>query len=231
MVGIGFTELGDGTESPRHSYGVDAGTARCLDVYGRVAYVHRLGFGCGVGEENGEVYARIRLCRTVFGLAHHRNERDVGKEMLDYLLCRRFVFVGGYGEGYVVVGELLEHLWDSRVRLGEVGAVLVVVFAEDFEQFVDFFRRSVWLGAFHQFPDSVAYHVGICGKRMLVVALGFEGMVAGGAEVGDGVEECSVKVEYYEFFHFFLVYWCGDDEEVVLVGRRGYDALRGLGLD
>ena len=50
-------------------------------------------------------------------------------------------------------------------------------------------------GAFYEFPDAVAYHIAICRQRMLWETESAQGVVAGIAKVGNGVEQCAVKVE------------------------------------
>ena len=117
------------------------------------------------------------------------------------MLHGRLIFVGSHGHGHAVVGEGAQKFRDSGIGAGIVGGMLVVVFAENREQTFHGLGVGIGLGAFHEFAHAVAYHIIIGAECMFGIAELPERIVAGFAEIGDGIEQSAVEVEYHQFLH------------------------------
>ena len=83
--------------------------------------------------------------------------------------------------------------------------------ATDFQDV--FFRLfSFGQGTFEELVDAVAYHELVGGFLMGGVAQGLKGVVGALCQVGDGVQQGAVEVEYNQFFHlvssFSFVFFC-----------------------
>ena len=93
--------------------------------------------------------------------------------------------------------EVEQQVLDAGIRLGEVGAVLVVVAAEFAQQRVDGVGAGIGLGALHKLAHAVAHHIIVGRQRMGGESALLQRVVAGVAQVGDGVEQRSVQIKYY----------------------------------
>ena len=219
-------QFGARTEPPRDATGGDMGIEGRLHVDTRIAYVEGI-----VGSDGGllqdvEDDGGVGLGSYSFTLAIDGGEAYGGKIVGDELFRGRLVFVGGYGQLDLAGLETGQQFGDAWVRAALVRIVLVVVGNEMATDFQDVFFRlfSFGQGTFEELVDAVAYHELLGGFLVGGVAQGLKGVVGALRQVGDGVQQGAVEVEYNQFFHlvssFSFVFFCAK-VVFISIGRSG----------
>ena len=126
--------------------------------------------------------------------------------MRDNFVHRMLVLVAGYRYRHAQVAQVLQQFGHTVVRLGVVGAVLVIVFHEVGQYAVHALVVTGILGQHtrHQTPHAVAHKVGVTRHRVGGVAAQFKGVIGRLAQVLDGVEQRAVQVKYHQFLHVVI---------------------------
>lgn len=219
-------QFGEWAEAPRHTAGGDMGIEGRLHVDTRIAYVEGI-----VGSDGGllqdvEDDGGVGLGSYSFTLAIDGGEADGGKVVGNELFGSRLVFVGGHGQLDLARLEAGQQFGNAWVRTAFVRIVLVVVGNEMATDFQDVFFRlfSFGQGTFEELVDAVAYHELVGGFLVGGVAQGLKGVVGALRQVGDGVQQGAVEVEYNQFFHlvssFSFVFFCAK-VVFISIGRSG----------
>ena len=147
--------------------------------------------------EDVPYYHRLRLAGHSFSLSEYSAERYFRKKMLHELDGRRVVFVRGHGDLDTVAADSGQKLRDAVERAGGIGAVFIVIGQEQVPDAQDLiltagiFRQ----GAFKELVDAVADVGGYLLLAVDGVTAGGKGLVGGRGDVGDGVQQCAVKVQ------------------------------------
>jgi len=130
------------------------------------------------------------------------------------LLSGGLILVGGNSHRYLLTVEFGEEFRNSGIRHCGVGAVLVIMLAEIDKQPVDGLGFGVGLCPFQELAHTVAHHKLVGRNRMRGEPHLLKGVVAGGSEIGDGVEQSAVKVKYYQFLHYCcnFLFCCGSGD-------------------
>ena len=139
--------------------------------------------------EDVPYYHRLRLAGHSFSLSEYSAERYFRKKMLHELDGRRVVFVRGHGDLDTVAADSGQKFRDAVERAGGIGAVLIVIGQEQVPDAQDLILTA---GIFRQAVADVG------GYLLLAVdgvTAGGKGLVGGRGDVGDGVQQCAVKVQ------------------------------------
>lgn len=194
---------GIGAEAPADAYAPNRGIARCLYVRAGVPYHHRP-FGRYAAEAHNVLkHRRIRLERAFIAASAHRNEVDIGEEVIHEHRCALLELVGRYRKGVALILQLAQEFRNARVRTGVLIYVFEVVVLETGEQPVGqglvilFVLRQ---GALHELAYSVPNHkpVILNGMRRTPSALQHE--IHCCSQVLNGIYQSAVKVKYHQSF-------------------------------
>ena len=59
-------------------------------------------------------------------------------------------------------------------------------------------------GTFEQFVDAVAYEIAVSIGVVGRIAVMLQGVVGGGSQVGDGIQQRTIQIEYHKLLHKIL---------------------------
>ncbi len=201
--GAVVAELALGAEAPCDADGFDAGAEGCVHVDAGVAYVER-GGGCRAGDgEDGFDYGGGGLGGALGAMPFDGCPGDIGEEVADEAVGGFVILVGGDGDTYALVGQVAQERGDAWIGVAHVGIVGAVVVEEVLAGAVDGSGVAAVGGerALDKAGDAVADFEAIVVEGMGREAHAGHGIVGGCPEVGDGIEQGAVKVEYYKALH------------------------------
>ena len=149
--------------------------------------------------ENVPYYHRLRLAGYTFPLPEYGAEGYFREEMLHEPDCRGVVFVRGDGDLDAAAADSCEEFRDAVEGAGGVRAVFIVIGKEQAPDAQDLLLAAGLLRQcpFEEFVDAVADVGGYLRLAVDGVAACGQGLVGGSRDVGDGVEQGAVEVEYH----------------------------------
>ena len=146
---------------------------------------------------------RVGFDGDALALPQDGAETDAGKVVGDEFRGGFLVFVGGHGDLDAFCLQVVQQLEDAGIGTAQVGVVDVVIRDElgaDAEHILLRFL-AFGKGAFEEFVDAVAHHEGVGRGVVRGVAQGLQGVVGALCQVGDGVQQSAVQIEYNELLH------------------------------
>ena len=202
-----------GAAAPGDGDGLEAGVGGGLHVHAGVSDVQDgLAF---VGEipswtvysgamyscftENVPYYHRLRLAGYPLPLSEYGTERYFRKEMPHEPDGSRVVFVRGDGDLDAPAADIRQEFRYALKGPGHIGAMLAIVRQEQAPDAQDLLLAAGLLRQcpLEEFVDAVADVGGYLGLAVDGVAACGQGLVGGSRDVGDGVEQGAVEVEYH----------------------------------